>query len=144
MSFTNPINTDFKNFFVRDFPYGTDPATSILDSDIDKAIFKASININPALFGDQASYTLAFEQLTAHYLVMDMRSSSQGISGKVEWPVNSKSVGVVSESFSIPQRILDNPMMAYLAQTSYGCDYLMMVLPLLTGQMFIVEGGTTA
>lgn len=140
--FINPTVQDFKDYFTRDFPYGTDPNTSVLDSDITKAYGQVNFAINPALFPDQASYTLCYLFLAAHWLVTDLRMSSQGISGQYNWLESSKSVGSVSEGFSIPQRILDNPEFAMLSKTNYGAKYLQLLLPQLMGQIFIAPGRT--
>ncbi len=142
MAFSNPSVADFKAFFSRDFPYGTDPATSILDEDITKAFLFANIGVNEALFADQSSYTIGYELLSAHYLVMNLRASSQGINGQFNFLQASKGVGAISEAFSIPQRILDNPDWSILCKTNYGAQYIQMVLPQLTGQVFTVMGST--
>lgn len=142
MTFLNPSITDFKNYFVRDFPYGTDPQISILDADIGKAFGQTNFAINPGLFSNQESYTIGYLYLSAHWLCVDMQASSQGISGQYNWPVTSKSVGSVSESVTIPQRILDNPLFSMYSQTPYGAKYLQLLLPQLTGQMFIAWGRT--
>lgn len=142
MAFTNPTVADFKAFFVRDFPYGTDPNTSILDADIAKAFTFTNVNFNPCLFGDQGSYNVGYLLLSAHYLVMNIRASSQGINGQFNFLQNSKSVGNVSESFAIPQRVLDNPDWAVLMKTNYGAQFLQLVLPQLAGQVYTVCGST--
>lgn len=142
MAFLNPTVADFKNYYYRDFPYGTDPALNVLDQDIAKAYGQTNINFNPALWSDQASYTIGYLLLAAHYLVVDLRMSSQGISGKYSWLETSKSVGSVSDSYSIPQRILDDPYFAMLTQTNYGAKYLQLVIPRLGGQIFIAYGST--
>lgn len=144
MAYTNPTITDFKSYFVRDFPYGTDPNTSILDQDIANAFQETQVNMNQGLFADQSSYNLGYLLLAAHFLVLNIRSSSQGISGQFSWNQNSKAVGSVSEAFSIPQRILDNPVFAMLSKTNYGARYLMMIMPQLSGQIFIAPGTTLA
>ncbi len=127
--------TNFKAYFTRDFPYGTDSST-VMDADINKAINLVLFTINSRLFGTQQNYTTGYLLLAAHYLVMNLRASSQGISGQYSWLQSSKGVGSVSEGLSIPQRILDNPSFAMLTKTSYGAQYLELVLPLLSGQMF--------
>lgn len=142
MAYLNPTITDFKEYFTRDFPYGTDPETSVLDSDIGKAYGQVNFAINPALFSNQTDYTLGYLWLAAHWLVTDLRASSQGISGKYNWLESSKSVGSVSQGFTIPQRILDNPLFAMYSGTSYGAKYLQLLLPGLTGQVFIAPGRT--
>lgn len=142
MAYANPSVADFKNQFVRDFPYGTDQNVSVLDSDIAYAFQFVNVNMNQALFADQGSYTLGYNLLAAHYLVMNLRSSSQGINGQFNFLQNSKGVGGVSESFSIPQRILDNPDWSILAKTNYGAAFLQLIIPQLAGQMYIAYGTT--
>lgn len=138
MAFTNPAVSDFKNQFVRDFPYGTDSNTSILDADILNSYTFVNVNFNPDLWPDQTSYTLGYLLLAAHYLVLSIRSSSQGINGQFAFLQQSKSVGAIAESFGIPQRILDNPEFSILCKTNYGAQYLSLILPQLTGQVFAV------
>jgi hypothetical protein len=75
-------------------------------------------------------------------LVLNIRSSSQGINGQFNFLQQTKSVGAVSEGFAIPQRILDNPYFSMLTKTNYGAEYLQLLLPQLAGQMFVVAGTT--
>jgi hypothetical protein len=140
MAYNNPSVADFQGQFVRDFPYGTDPNNDVLDSDIAYAFQFANMMINPDFFGSQGSYTVGYNLLAAHFLVTNLRASSQGINGQFSWLQTNKNVGSVSEAFSIPQRILDNPELAVLTKTNYGIQYLSIVLPQLTGQMFGVFG----
>jgi len=144
MAYDYPTVNDFKNFFVRDFPYGTDPNTSILDADISKAQSEAKFNFSSRFASSQENFSLLFNYLTAHYLCIDMRNASQGISGQYAWVQTSRSVGSVSEGLSVPQRIMDNPELAMLSQTTYGGKYLQLILPQLSGQVFTVCGGTRA
>lgn len=141
LAYTNPTIADFKAQFGRDFPYGTDPST-VMDSDINSALALMIGNINPDLFVNQAAFSSAALQLSAHYLVMNLRASAQGIAGQANWLQVGKSVGPVSESFQVPQYILDNPVLSQYSKTNYGMMYLNQVLPLLTGQMFSVCGRT--
>lgn len=144
MAFENPDVDDFKYFFMRDFPYGDDEAgfEFVLAADIQKGIDAAAAFINQALYPTQEQYNIGFLNLAAHYMVMSLRASSQGVAGKVNWMEVGKTVGSVSQSFQIPQRIMDNPSYAILCQTSYGLMFLQNILPKLVGQMFIVCGWT--
>lgn len=142
MAFNNPSVADFKAYFFRDFPYGTDPATSVLDQDITNAFGETNVNFSQDLWSDQGSFNIGYFLLSAHYLVMNLRSSSQGLSGQFGWMQTGKSVGSVSESFQIPQRILDNPEFAMLTKTQYGARFLLLILPQLSGQVFTVVGST--
>jgi hypothetical protein len=142
VSFLNPSVADFKQYFFRDFPYGTDMETSVLDQDITKAFVMTNVNMNQCLFADQGSYNVGYFLLSAHYLVMNLRASSQGINGQFNFLQNSKSVGSVSEGFAIPQRILDNPDWAILMKTNYGAQFLQLIIPQMAGQMFVAYGST--
>jgi hypothetical protein len=142
MAYENPSVASFKEFFTRDFPYGSDPDTSVLDSDITKAFTMTNINLNESLFSDQGTYNVAYLLLSAHYLVTNLQASSQGINGQFNFSEQGKSVGGVSQQFAIPQRLLDNPYFSFLMKTNYGAQYLQLVMPLLTGKMFIAPGST--
>ncbi len=141
-AYINPSIADFQTYFVRDFPFGTDIETQILDADVAKAFTLTNVNINPGLFANQASYTVGYQLMSAHYLVLNLRASSQGINGQFNFLQAGKGVGAVNESFSIPQRILDNPYWSMLTKTNYGAQFLQLVLPQLTGQVLIAHGST--
>lgn len=140
-AFVQPTVAEFKSYFSRDFPYGS-TMQSVMDSDITKAQGEALFNFNGDLFSSQDNYSICFNLLTAHFLVMDLRMSGQGIAGQFSWNATSKSVGSVSEGIQIPDRIMANPEFAYLTKTNYGTKYLMLLLPMLSGQVFIVAGST--
>ena len=142
LAFSNPSVADFQTQFTRDFPYGTDPGDDVLDSDITYAFCMVNMNINQALFSDQGSYSLGYNLLAAHYLVLNLRSSSQGMNGQYNFLQASKGAGPVNESFSIPQRILDNPTFSMLTKTNYGAQFLQLILPQLAGQMYNAYGTT--
>ncbi len=142
MAFSNPSVDDFKNQFFRDFPYGTDPETAILDQDITRAFTFTNINVNQALFGDQASFNIGYLLLAAHYLVMNIRASSQGINGQFNFLQQNKSAAQIAEAFAIPERVLANPDWAILCKTNYGAQFLQLVIPQLAGQMYVVYGST--
>lgn len=144
MAYTYPAVNDFKNYFVRDFSYGSDPSINVLDSDISKAQGEAKMMINSQFASSQTNFDILFNYLTAHYLVMDLRAASQGLSGQFSWTESGKSVGSVSQQFAIPDRILSNPDFAYLAKTNYGAKYLTLILPFLAGPVFSVHGRTKA
>jgi hypothetical protein len=142
MAFTNPAVSDFKSYFFRDFPYGIDITTSVLDQDITSAFLSTNVNINQGLFPDQGTYNLGYLLLSAHYLVMNLRQSTQGINGQYNFLQSSKGVGPVNEAFSIPERILENPYWTMLTKTNYGQAYLQLLMPQLTGQIYNAYGTT--
>lgn len=129
--FNYPAISDFKNRFVRDFPYGTDPNVAVLDNDITQAILDAETAFNPNLWTSQTAFTAAFLLLTAHNLVINLRNSSQGLNGQYSWIANNKAVGAVNEGIEIPQRLKDNPDFMQYSKTNYGAKYLNMMWPYL-------------
>lgn len=140
--FTNPSVADFKTYFVRSFPFGTDMNTQVLDIDITNAFVMTNTQINQALFSLQADYSVGYMLLAAHYIVMALRASSQGINGQFSWLESSKNVGPASSGLSIPQQILDSPYWSGLTKSNYGAQFLLMVFPKLVGSMFTVCGAT--
>lgn len=142
MYWVNPTIEEFKTYYYRDFPYGTDPNTSVLDQDIAKAFGMVNPHLSQGYYQTQVSYSNAYFSLAAHYLVMNLSASSQGINGQFNWLEQSKGVGAVNQSFAIPQKILDNPILAMFSKTNYGAQYLQMILPSLVGACFIAPGST--
>lgn len=142
MGWTNPTVVDFQTQYFRDFPYGFDNGdlSQVQNQDIQAALQKAAAFINPSLYAGQQPYNVGFLALAAHYLVLSLRASSQGIAGQWPWMVVSKGVGGVSEGIQIPQWVMDNPVWSALSTTNYGMDFLFGVLPNLVGQMFTVFG----
>lgn len=141
MSFTIPTVEDFQAYFFRDFPYGVSLDT-VTNQDILNALQDASINFNECLWANQTDFNIGYLNLAAHYMVMSLRASTQGVAGQYDWLTAGKSVGSVSENFQIPQKILDNPEFAMLSKTPYGSKYLSLILPRLVGQIFSVCGRT--
>lgn len=142
--YTNPTVDEFKAYFTRDFPYNADPQLGVTDADIAKAFGQTNFNINQVLFPTQGDYTIGYMFLAAHYLVIDLRMASQGLNGQAAWLETSKSVGSVSQSFAVPQKIMDNPYLALLSKTNYGNKYLELILPQLAGAVFPTAGHTRA
>lgn len=141
MAYNNPSVADFKAFFERDFPYGTDINTSVTDSDITKAFLFTNAAINSGFFNDQGQYTIGYLLLTAHNLVTNITSGA-GFSGSFSFLTQSQSVGSVSASYVVPQRILDSPQWAMYFRTNYGAQYMDMIMSQLAGAVFTVAGST--
>jgi hypothetical protein len=118
-----------------------DPTGLVSDKDITNAYAEACTNYNSSLFGDDDEIKLSYLYLSAHYLVHDLNAGGVDSSGVGQ--VNSRSVGNVSESYSIPQWQLDSPIYSFYTKSTYGLKYLNLVIPKLTGNTFTVEGCTT-
>lgn len=142
MSYNTITVSDFKAYFVRDFPYGADISLHILDADITRALTESFDEINHGLFDDQESFDIALNYLTAHNLVMNIRMSGQGLSGKFEGLFSSKGVGSVSSSYSIPSEVQENPRYSDFFQTNYGAKYFSIVYPCLIGNVGVINGRT--
>lgn len=139
-----PITVDdFKGWFSRDFPYSqSGDLTGITDNDILKAFAEANMNFNPTLFSTDDEKRLGFLYLSAHYLVIDIQNSSQGINGRYEGIMSNKSVGSVSVGYTIPDWVMASPIYSLLSQTRYGMKYLSLIIPLLIGNIGVVKGAT--
>jgi hypothetical protein len=114
----------------------------ISDKDITNAYTEACMNFNVALFSNDADIKLAYLYLAAHYLVYDLNAG--GLESTNGGLVNSRSVGNVSESYTIPEWQLNHPTYSFYTRTSYGLKYLNMILPKLIGNFNIAEGRTNA
>lgn len=144
---------DFKNYFVRDFEYAIASGQTVsiyscqkdyvMDADITKAFAEADINFNESLFGTDASLKLTFLYLAAHYLVNDLKAAEQGRNSSGEFAVSSRSIDGVSESYAIPNWMLNDPVLGQFSTTKYGQKYISLIKPLLIGNVAVYEGGTT-
>jgi hypothetical protein len=114
----------------------------IQDGDITRAFREARVNLNQALYGSDDTIELAYLYLTAHYLVNDIRAGLSGISAQGSFPVASKSVGSVSESYGIPASYTTDPILSFYTQSAYGLKYLSLTLPAMRGNVVSVCGAT--
>jgi hypothetical protein len=114
----------------------------VLDADIEKAFNEAKITFNQSLFSSEENVKIGFLYLTAHYLVNDLRAALKGLSGTAAFPLQSRSVGSVSESYGIPEMYLKNPVYSFYTQSAYGLKYLNLILPQLVGNVVSVMGAT--
>ena len=110
------------------------------DSDITNAFNEAYVNFNEGLFPDEETAKLLFLYLTAHYLTVDFKNAL-GVNN-IGIPT-SKSVGSVSESYSLPPYIQNKPALSMYATTGYGIKYATLIYPYLIGNIFISKGATT-
>lgn len=112
----------------------------VSDSDIERAFAEAKINFNEDLFEKSEDAEMIFYYLAAHYLVIDMNNANNGVRFGYMGIAQSRSVGSVSESYSIPQWLLNNPLYSMYALTGYGLKYLSLISPYLVGQIICVDG----
>jgi hypothetical protein len=145
--FTNPSVAQFMAYFFRDFPF--QPTTQPVDfdnyiqiQDVLNAMFETNGQLNQDLFAKPSTYTQGYFYMTAHFMAENLVNSSQGQAGQYNFLQASKGGAGVSESFAIPQKILDNPTFSMFTKTTYGKKYLALVIPFLTGVMFTVRGHT--
>ena len=115
----------------------------IQDSDILRAFNEAKVNFNAALFGDDDTVKMVFLYLAAHYLVIDLNNAMNPLAVGFMGFTQSKSVGSVSESYAVPQWMLNNRALSAYAQTGYGRKYLSLIQPYLVGNLIFVPGRTT-
>lgn len=112
----------------------------ISDSDIERAFTEAKINFNPNFFKDDETAIMVFCYLAAHYLVIDLNNAQNPLALGFMGFTQSKSVGSVSESYGIPQWMLNNKILSAYAQTGYGRKYLSLIQPYLIGNIIYTPG----
>jgi len=118
-----------------------DSSDYISDDDICRAMQEAQLNFNPALFGSDDQVKMMYLYLTAHFLVNDIRAAGNTTGGST-YAVASRTVGNVSESYSIPKSYTENPQFAFLTQSAYGTKYLNALIPRMIGGVTVVCGAT--
>lgn len=141
----------FKEHFARDFNYlpenpseDIDTDDYISDDDIKKALHEALAIFPCEIFETAEIRTLALLYLTAHYLCEDIRNALQGIASVGSYPATNRTVRNVSESYSLPSWILNNPTLSYISETGYGKKYLSLYWPRTVGRIRVVGGWTLA
>lgn len=110
------------------------------DSDILNAYNEAKVNFNESLFTDETTALMVFLYLAAHYLTVDFNNA---IGANNIGITTSKSVGSVSESYTIPAYITNNPALSAYANTGYGIKYGTLLYPYLIGNVMLFKGRTT-
>ena len=112
----------------------------ITDNDISKAFTEAKINFNEKFFRCPEAVKMMFCYLAAHYLVIDLNNAQNPLALGVMGFTQSKSVGSVSESYGIPQWMMNDKKLSLYAQTGYGRKYLSEIVPYLTGNIIFTPG----
>jgi len=115
----------------------------ITDEDIEKAMSQAICNGNENFGEDCNEKVNIYLHLVAYYLVVDLKNASVGINSGVTSNVTSTHVGDVSESYSIPQWIMNNPMYSMFSQNGYGLKYLSLIAPYLACTVMFSHGTST-
>lgn len=110
------------------------------DSDIQEAIQEASINFNSSLFENCNEAKTVFGLLVAHYLTVDFNNA---LGNNQVGIMTSKSVGSVSQGYTVPNWLSSNPALSAYATTGYGIKYASLIQPYLTGQMIFTPGRVT-
>lgn len=120
-----------------------DKYSYICDEDIEKAMTQAKPNSNENFGSNCTEKINIYLHLVAFYLVFDIKNSSTGINSSFAGTLASKSVGNVSESYSIPQWMLNDPMYSIYGQNGYGLKYLSLIAPYMAITILFSRGGTT-
>ena len=115
----------------------------IQDSDIMRAFKEAKVNFNAGLFGDDDTIKMVFLYLAAHYLVIDLNNAMNPMAMGFMGFTQSKSVGSVSESYAVPQSVMNNPLLSQYMQTGFGRKYASLIYPYLIGNIICTPGRTT-
>ena len=120
--------------------YNTTVYNYTRDEDITNAMNEAVVNFNENLFSDDDTKKMVFLYLTAYYLTVDFQNA---MGGAYKGITQSKSVGSVSESYAIPQWMLNSPLLSMYTGNGYGMKYLSLIRPYLIGNIYLAKGATT-
>ena len=115
----------------------------ITDDDIYKAMSQAINNCNENFGETNEEKVNIYLHLVAFYLVLDLKNAATGVNGGTVGNVSSTHVGDVSESYSIPQWMLTDPMYSIFAQNGYGLKYLSLIAPYLACTIMFSPGTST-
>lgn len=129
---------EFKTQFDRAFDFGT-TFDEVRDSDITKTFAEADAVFNPDIYPTDATQKLAYLYLAAHFLVEDITAAET--SGSPSHLQQSRSVGSVSESLSIPEG-MSSGSLAFYQTTYYGQKWYQLTEPYIVGGVITVPGGT--
>ncbi len=138
---------EFKTQFDRgEFTYG-DTVPKVRDKDITDALKNASNLFNQDLYprpsesypNDVGKQALLY--LTAHELKKMLNEVSD--QGQPQYNQNSRSVGSISESLTIPEW-MNESVFAYFTTTAYGIRYLILSKPFMDGAAYSISGATQA
>ena len=83
----------------------------------------------------------ALSTSNARFGIDDLNTASSG--GGFVGITTSKSVGDVSEGYTIPQWVTDNPVFSIFTQNGFGLKYLSLILPYISCPILFSRGGTT-
>ena len=134
------LPTDIENWEI----VTSETSNYVLDVDIEKAYFQAKQFFNNTLFDDATELLSYICYLIAHYLVIDLQMSQEGVNSTGYYIPNHTTVGDVSESYSNPTNSQGDSFILYqLNQTRYGQKYLSLISPLLVGHFNSIRGTTT-
>lgn len=110
------------------------------EEDILNAYNEAKVNFNENLFPDEETALMVFLYLTAHYLTVDFNNA---IGNNNIGILTSKSVGSVSEGYSIPTWLNEDAALSVYASTGYGIKYASLIKPYKVGNIMLFKGGPT-
>lgn len=113
----------------------------VQDKDIERAMSQALSTANARFGINDDDKIMIYLHLVAFYLQMDLNTASSG--GGFVGITTSKSVGDVSEGYTIPQWVTDNPVFSIFTQNGFGLKYLSLILPYISCPILFSRGGTT-
>lgn len=128
--------TSAPTVYIQEFEGDNSNDKAVTDFDIVNAFLAVEAFGAPQqLFATQDSYSTAYNLLAAHFMVTSFLASSQGVMGKPAWLTASKSVGPISESFQIPERVQKSVTFSRFSATTYGVRFLEIIAPRLVGNL---------
>ena len=132
----------FKTAFPREFPFGTVASTSVIDSDVTRAIAEALMVWNDALWGSDAEKQVAFGYAAAHFLALNiqgaggLKGAGAGLKSTGKGPILTKGVGPVNLGYALPDAFTQSPVLSMFLKTDFGVRYLQLLAPRAVGVCF--------
>ena len=127
---------------------GAEPKEQVSDdcvstTDIERAQCDAERSFNANCLSEK-DRKVAMLYLTAHFLILNLKLGSEGVSSQGGYGEASQSVGSVSVSYTAaPDYVRNNPFVNSLMRTGYGQRYFEMAYScMLKSRIFIVKGRT--
>ena len=115
----------------------------VTDQDITKAMSQAQIGANERFGYTDDEKVIIYLHLIAFYLVVDLKNASGGVNSSYAGITTSKSVGNVSQSYSLPTWMTNSPMYSLYCQNGYGMKYMSLIAPYLAVTIMFNRGMST-
>lgn len=144
-----PSVADFKAYFVREFLYGTGPAT-VMDGDVQRGLNEAALDFNTGVWVSVAEQIIAYLYVAAHFMVLNIQGAGglsatnlgKGVQSKGGGTIESKGAGSLNVGFAVPDFVRQSPILSQFMRTDFGQKYIQLLAGRLVGNLLVLAGGS--